>query len=49
MDITAELKSLKNGDILLAEGFSLFEAMSATELFDKKIDVKLGLADADTP
>ncbi|CAK88298.1 unnamed protein product (macronuclear) [Paramecium tetraurelia] len=49
MDITAELKSLKNGEILLAEGFSLFEAMSATELFDKKIDVKLGLADADTP
>ena len=49
MDITAELRSLENGAILLAEGYSLFEAMSATELFDKKIDLKLGLADADTP
>jgi hypothetical protein len=49
MDITTDLKSLKNGEILLADGFTLFEAMSATELFDKKIDVKLDLVDADTP
>lgn len=49
MDITADLKSLQNGAILLAEGFTLFDAMSATELFDKKIDIKIGLADADTP
>lgn len=49
MDISGELRSLEHGAILLAEGYSLFEAMSATELFDKKIDLKLGLADADTP
>lgn len=49
MDISGELRSLEHGGILLAEGYSLFEAMSATELFDKKIDLKLGLADADTP
>lgn len=49
MDITNELKSLDHGAILLAEGFTLFEAMSATELFDKKIDMKIGLDIADTP
>lgn len=49
MDITEELKSLNHGSILLAEGFTLFEAMSATELFDKKIDMKIGLDVADTP
>lgn len=49
MDITADLKSLAHGQILLAKDFTLFEAMAATELFDKKIDLKLGLGDADTP
>jgi len=49
MDITNELKSLDHGGILLAEGFTLYEAMSATELFDKKIDMKIGLDIADTP
>ena len=48
MDIKDQLV-LKEGDILLAEGFTLMEAMSANELFDKKIDTKMGLKDADHP
>lgn len=40
---------MQDGDIELAQGFSLYDSMSATELFDKKIDVKLDLHLADTP
>ena len=29
--------------------YTLLDAMSATELFDKKIDTKCGLLEADTP
>lgn len=40
---------MKDGDIILAPNYTLFDTMSATELFDGKIDIKLGLDDADTP
>jgi len=40
---------LSNGDIYFAPGFTLYDAMSATELFDKKVDVKVDLDKADTP
>lgn len=40
---------MKDGDIQLAPGYTLMDSMSATELFDAKIDVKIDLANADTP
>ena len=43
------MAEMKDGDIFLAEGFTLYDSMSATELFDPKIDVKLNLQKADTP
>ncbi len=40
---------MKPGDILMINNYTLLDAMSATELFDKKIDTKCGLLEADTP
>jgi hypothetical protein len=40
---------MKDGDIVLSPGYTLYDTMSATELFDAKIDVKLDLRTADTP
>jgi hypothetical protein len=40
---------MSEGDIVLAKGFTLYDSMSATELFDKKIYVKVDLKLADTP
>jgi hypothetical protein len=40
---------MKPGDIYMVAKYTLLDAMSATELFDKKIDTKCGLHEADTP
>ena len=40
---------MKPGDIYFAKGFNLYESMSATELFDRKVDLKFDLDTADTP
>jgi len=40
---------MKSGDIYFAKGFNLYESMSATELFDRKVDLKFDLDEADTP
>lgn len=40
---------MQDGDIYMIPKYTLLDAMSATELFDKKIDTKCGLNEADTP
>jgi hypothetical protein len=44
----AQIAGMKDGDIHFAPGFTLYESMSATELFDCKVDVKMDLVAADT-
>jgi hypothetical protein len=40
---------MRPGEIYMLPNYTLLDAMSATELFDKKIDTKCGLLEADTP
>lgn len=40
---------MKLGETIHSDQFSLYDSMSGTELGDPKMDIKQGLAEADTP